>query len=268
MENVPGFGSGLNGFMRAFRFTVRHGMGWLFLVPLLCWALLTWVVFAQVDELTGAASRWIAGHLSLPVEDVPQEDGLRELWNMLVAAVNGARDFLVWLMVRLAVLYLLYRVGKYIVLILLSPLLAYASERTEGILTGEHHPFSWGRLLKDALRGSLVALRNGFLELVFGIAVWIATLFVPVLAPLSIPLLFLVSAYFYGFSMFDYVFERRRMRIGDTVRAVHLRFGAVVANGACFALLMKVPLVGILLAPVMGSVGAVLAEYEGRRVQG
>jgi CysZ protein len=248
--------------MRAFRFAVRHGMGWMFLVPVLCWALLTWAVFAWVDDLTAAATQWVGVRLGLPAESTPPGDDWQELLATLKALVNGARDVLVWLLVRLAVLYLLYRVGKYIVLILLSPLLAYASERAEEVLTGVSHPFSWGRLLKDALRGSLVALRNGFLELVIGIAVWVATLFVPLLAPIAVPLLFVVSAYFYGFSMFDYVFERRRMRIGETVRAVNLRFGAVVANGTCFALLMKIPLLGVMFAPVMASIGAVIAEVR------
>ena len=75
---------------------------------------------------------------------------------------------------------------------------------------------------------------------------------------LMLILLFAVSAYFYGFSMFDYVFERRRMRIGESVKAVNDRSGAVLANGALFSLLMKLPLAGVMLAPVMASIGAVL----------
>ena len=103
-----------------------------------------------------------------------------------------------------------------------------------------------------------MALRNGLVEVVLSIAIWVATLLLPILAPISMVALFLVSAYFYGFSMFDYVYERRRLHIGETVRAVNDRLGAVLANGACFSLLMKVPLLGVMLAPGMASVGAVM----------
>ena len=47
-----------------------------------------------------------------------------------------------------------------------------------------------------------------------------------------------------------------------TVRAVNDRIGAVLANGALFSLLMKLPLVGVMFAPVMASIGAVLATLK------
>ncbi|HMC97919.1 MAG TPA: EI24 domain-containing protein, partial [Flavobacteriales bacterium] len=126
-------------------------------------------------------------------------------------------------------------------------------------------PFSWSQLMKDALRGALIAVRNGVMELLVTLGIWVLTLFVPVLAPVSVVFLFIVSAYFYGFSMFDYVFERRRMRIGESVRAVNSRLGLVLTNGALFSLVMKLPLVGLMFAPVMASIGAVLATVKSER---
>jgi CysZ protein len=143
-------------------------------------------------------------------------------------------------------------------------MLAYASERTEEVLTGRSHPFSLQQLIKDALRGALIALRNGVLELGITVGIWMLTLLVPVLSPVSFMLLFAVSAYFYGFSMVDYVFERRRMRIGESVRAVNDRMGIVLANGALFSLLMKVPFFGVMFAPAMAAIGASIAMVEDR----
>jgi CysZ protein len=153
------------------------------------------------------------------------------------------------------------------VLIVLSPLLAYASERTEEVLTGSSHPFRPGRFLKDTLRGIAMALRNGLLELGINIAVWLATLFLPLAAVIAVPLLWIVSAWFYGFSMFDYLFERRRLGIGASARTARSRAGLVLGNGIAFSLLMKVPFVGIVFAPLMAAIGAVLAwhEQEGTR---
>lgn len=253
-------GAGLNGFMAALRFALRHGMGWLLLLPALLWAAIAFGVFALLHAPVEQLSAWLAGHLDLGVGPAADQG----LWDSVKAWVNGARELLTVVLLKLAIAYLLFKVNKYLVLVLLSPLLAYASERTEEVLTGRTFPFSWGRLLHDALRGSLVALRNGFLEVLATIALWAITLVVPLLAPLTAVLMFLVSAYFYGFSMFDYIMERRRLRVRESVSAVNDRMGAVLANGALFSLLMKLPLLGMMLAPAMGAVGAVLAEERMR----
>ena len=175
---------------------------------------------------------------------------------------NSARDTVVLVSVKLALWFLFGLVGKYLVLILLSPLLAYASERTEEIITGKSFPFRLGLFLNEIGRGILMALRNGSLELLITLAVWAGTLFLAPLAPVSAVALWFVSSWFYGFSMFDYVFERRRLRIGESVKAVNDRIGAVLANGALFSLVMKLPLLGVMFAPVLASIGAVLATLR------
>jgi len=253
-------GPGFSGFFRAFGFAFRNGMGWLFLVPALLWVLLAYGLYHVMQGPVDQLSHWVSGYMALPVVD--EEQGW---WSDVKAFINGARDLVVSIILKLAIGYLLFIANKYIVLVLLSPLLAYASERTEEILTGTAFPFSWGQLTKDALRGALIALRNGAMELAITIGIWVLTLFVPLIAPLSFILLFMVSAYFYGFSMFDYVFERRRMRIGESVRAVNSRMGLVMANGMVFSLMMKVPLFGLMFAPVMASIGAVLAVVKKER---
>jgi CysZ protein len=256
MRSLRDVRAGIDGFMSAFRFATAHGLGWLFLVPALLWIGLAVGMFALLIGPVEQLSEWLAGYLELGVD--PNAEG--GTWALVKAWINGARELVTIVLLKLAVAYLLWKVNKYLVLVLLSPLLAYASERTEEVLTGASFPFSWGRLLHDALRGSLVALRNGFLEVLATIALWGIALVVPPVAPVVAVLLFVVSAYFYGFSMFDYIMERRRLSVRHSVRAVNDRMGAVLANGALFSVLMKVPVLGMMLAPVMGAVGAVLAE--------
>ena len=158
-------------------------------------------------------------------------------------------------------------------LILLSPLLAYASERTEEIITGQSFPFRLGLFLNEIGRGILMALRNGSLELLITLAVWAGTLFLAPLAPVSAVALWFVSSWFYGFSMFDYVFERQRMGVRASAKAARDRRGVVLANGMLFNLLMNPPflhwILGPLLSvfcfsviPVAASIGAVLAWDE------
>ncbi|MBL7952984.1 MAG: EI24 domain-containing protein [Flavobacteriales bacterium] len=248
---------GSSGFFRAFGFALNNRLGWMFLVPIVLWVLLAFGLYSILEGPVERLSDWVALKLEIPVET-----GAEDWWSDVKAFFNGAREVIVGFLLHAAVAYLLFVANKYIVLILLSPLLAYASERTEEILTGRTFPFSWRQLMKDALRGALIAARNGMMELAITVGIWFLTLIVPLLSPLSFVLLFVVSAYFYGFSMFDYVFERRRMRIGERVKAVNDRLGAVLANGALFSLLMKLPLLGVMFAPVMASIGAVLATVE------
>ena len=261
---LRGLRSGSGGFFRAFSFALENGLWWVFVVPVLLWVALSYGLYAAlqgpVDELT----TWAAPTLRIPVDETVTA-GWAGTWNAIKAFLNNARELLVGAVLRLAIAYLLYTFNKYLVLVLLSPLLAYASERTEEILTGRTFPFNTSQFLKDVWRGVRIALRNGLLELVITLTVWISTLFVPLLAPLAFLFLFLVSAYFYGFSMFDYVFERRRLEVRASVRAMNDHMGLVLANGACFSLLMKIPLVGICLAPSMAAIGAVLAMAKDDR---
>jgi CysZ protein len=227
MRSLRDVRAGIDGFMSAFRFATAHGLGWLFLVPALLWVGLAVGMFALLIGPVEQLSEWLAGYLELGVD--PNAEG--GTWALVKAWINGARELVTIVLLKLAVAYLLWKVNKYLVLVLLSPLLAYASERTEEVLTGASFPFSWG-------------------------IAWV----VPPVAPVVAVLLFVVSAYFYGFSMFDYIMERRRLSVRHSVRAVNDRMGAVLANGALFSVLMKVPVLGMMLAPVMGAVGAVLAE--------
>lgn len=251
------FRAGFSGFFRAFGFALNNRMGWMFLVPALLWVGLAFGLFALLEGPVEHLSAWLATQLDIPVDPVATN-----WWADFKAFINGAREVILGVILKLAIAYLLFVANKYIVLILLSPLLAYASERTEEIITGRTFPFSWGQLMKDAFRGALIAFRNGVMELSATVGLWFLTLFVPLLAPISLPLLFVISAYFYGFSMFDYVYERRRMRIHESVRAVNDHVGAVMSNGMVFSLVMKLPLLGVMFAPVMASIGAVLATLR------
>lgn len=258
---MRGISSGLSGFGRAFGFALRNGLWWTFLVPLLLW-----LVFASGILLLGhgfmeQVSAWASGYLSV---DVPAVDrhGWIGAWDDVKAFFNGAREAILLIVLDLALFFLFLLVGKYLVLIALAPLLAYVSERTEELLTGHSVPFEWRAFLKDVVRGVLMALRNGTLELAINLVLWVASLLIAPLAPVVAVFLWLVSCWFYGFSMFDYVYERRRFGVRESLRATRAQRGMVMANGALFSVLMMIPLVGFVFAPILASIGAVLAEHR------
>lgn len=229
-------------------------MAWLFLVPAILWIVLAVLFFMVLEGPVEDLTAWLTKFLDIDERSV--EPGF---WQDLLAVLDGAREVIVLVVLKIAIAYLMFTFNKYVVLVLMSPILAYASERTEEIITGRSQPFSWSQLMKDALRGSLIALRNGFLELLISAAIWLLTFLLPFGIPFSVVLLFLVSAYFYGFSMYDYIFERRRMGVRASITQVNARAPMVIVNGALFSLLMKIPLLGMMLAPPMAAVGAVLS---------
>ena len=256
---MNGFLRGLDGFSRAPAFILRHRMGWMFLAPILLWALFAFGLFQTGNWLVDAAQAWTGTYLGLDVPNTAR-DGWPGFWDDLKAVLNGARDVLVWVVLKLAIFWLVSLLGKYVVLVFLSPLLAYASEHTEDLLTGSRTPFRLGRWLREMLRGMVMALRNGAVEIGVTVLAWAATLFLPLMAPVTALLLWGVSCWFYGFSMFDYIHERQGLGLQDSVRAARQRRGPVLANGMLFNLLMKVPVLGMITAPLLGAVGAVLAK--------
>lgn len=264
------FAVGLRGFARSLGFAFGNGLWWLFLVPLVFWIAFAAGMFWLSNAIVVHAQDWLHAHLAFPTP-APQATGWLGFWNDLEDALSTSGTIIAGLVLRLAFFFLFSLVSKYIVLIALSPVLAYASELTEEKLTGVRHRFRLGRFLLDVGRGVLMAFRNGLLELGINILGWTLTVFFPPAAVITAPVLWLTSCWFYGFSMFDYVFERRRLGIGPSAREARAHGRMVLANGICFNLLMKIPLVGIMFAPLMASIGAGLAWYaprEDRNVQG
>lgn len=258
---MNGFGAGLRGISRALGFAFSNGLWWLFLVPLVLWlAFATGFVWLG-QAVVHAAQEKLGEYITFDITP-SAESGLQGIWNDAKSMLNTTSSLLLGLVLRLAFFFLFSLIGKYIVLVVLSPVMAYASEVAEEKLTGRSYPFRLGHFLRDVGRGILMALRNGLLELAINILVWSITFFLPPLALLSAPFLWLVSCWFYGFSMFDYVFERQRLGIRASSFAAREERGMVLANGICFNLLMKIPLVGITFAPLLASIGAVLAWHE------
>jgi CysZ protein len=174
-------------------------------------------------------------------------------------------EILLWLigiLIKLGMFLLAIKLMKYIVLILLSPLFAYLSERTEELLSGTKYPFSLSIFLKDVIRGIFIALRNAFIEFGLMALFFILSVFLPPAAVVAAPLLFLIGIYFYGFSMMDYCCERRRMTISQSVRFMRRNRWLVMGNGLMYSLLDSIPVVGLIVAPVNAVIGATTALLE------
>lgn len=171
-------------------------------------------------------------------------------------------EWFIVIVVYVASLYLFYKFQKYIVLILLTPILAYISERTERALNGKDYPFQWAQFFKDVLRGVLVAIWNLTLEVGILLFLWVITLIFPPLGVVT-PWIGLVAGwYFFGYSLLDFTNERHRKRIKESNKTVWKMKGTAISLGMVFELALVIPVIGIVFIPVLGVAAATIAFLE------
>lgn len=138
--------------------------------------------------------------------------------------------------------YALLNLTRYILIILLSPVLSVVSEKTERILTGNKYKFNLKQLIKDIKRTMNLSLRNVIWELGIDLIIVVSVLilswiFGVNLSIISTTLIMVVAFYYYGFGFIDYLNERMRLNIEQSVKFVKKHRGFAVALGSVFTLL-------------------------------
>jgi CysZ protein len=164
---------------------------------------------------------------------------------------------------RIALLLAGVMLYKYLVLIVVAPIMSPLSERIELSLgqTPVDKPLSLAQWAKDIVRGLHIAMRNITRELLMTAVLLLLSL-VPGLAVITTPLIFVVQAYYAGFGNMDYYMERHA---GVKTAATYVRRHKwlAIGNGAVFLLLLAIPFVGFLIAPAFGASAATLSILKG-----
>lgn len=210
---------GYKNYVKGARFLIEHKLYWFALFPM--------ILFFGVYLL----GEYFADLEYSVANDVKNAQADEE-------SING----LIWMTVKMLFFESLYIVFTkftlYIVVILLSPLLAILSEKIEQKITGNVYPFNLVQLMKDIRRGIRIAIRNIFWEyfffaIVLGIAAFMggaARTFVIFAIPIAI------GFYFYGFAFMDYINERRRLNIEQSIYFVSKHRGLAVAIGSIYSI--------------------------------
>lgn len=154
--------------------------------------------------------------------------------------IGQATSIFIRVILKLLYFLLFIAFGGYIILIVMSPVFSWLSERTEAHLSGVEYPFSFRQLIWEIGRGILIALRNMVLQLLLSVLIFFFS-FIPVLGLLAPVAVFLTSSYFYGFSFVDYAIERKRFNLKQSVRYVDKNRGMVTGVGAVFTLCLMIP---------------------------
>ncbi len=245
--------TGFSCYGKAIGFIFRNNLWWLFIFPVLLNLLLFLGGFAIVDSLTELVKSWTLDAIGIANDS-----------SFFGKLFGGIVTGFIWVTFKVIFFLLFAYTGGYVVVVILSPVLAYLSEKTEKILTGKDYPFDAQQLARDIVRGVLIAARNFFIELLWMIVLFTLS-FIPVIGWLTSIVLLIISSYFYGFSFVDYTNERKRFTISQSVSWMRKHKGMAIANGFVFALLLLIPFCGVTLsgfAAIISVVAATLAVFE------
>lgn len=209
------FWLGLKSYYEALRFIRDYRLYWYFLIP----AVLMLIIYYIGNNI-----------LYSKVE--------ADLSNM-----NGIVWYFIHIAVNISIAILLMKFAKYLVVIVLSPLLSHLSQRCEKIITGNTYPIEYKQIWRDTKRGIRLAVRNMLWEYFFFIVIltiaWIGWN-EPRQSPLFY-LTFIIGFYYYGFSFIDYDNERRKRDERKSIEYVRLHRGLAMGIGMIYSLLILVP---------------------------
>lgn len=236
------FGS-IQSYLKAITVISRMRLGIYFLIPSLISLVLAILIFSAAIGFSDDAGQWIADFL--PFRNWKSTAGTIATW------FSGFFIFAIGLLIY-----------KHAVIIFSAPFMSLLSEKVERYMAGDHFndiPFSINKALLDLFRGLRLSLRLLFRELLL-VGIFLVLSLIPVVGTLSPFLVFLIQAYFAGFSNMDFTLERH-YSVRQSVEFVRKNKGIAIGNGALFLLLLLTG-IGFLFALPLATVAATIDTYK------
>lgn len=222
MNFIKDFWLGLRAYASAVGYIKKHRLYWYIPIP----AVLMLIIYSIGSNIAEWQSSW------------DPELGCTTCSNM-----NETVWFLLKLLISITVGLILMKFAKYIVVIVLSPMLSILSQIVERQVTGNKYPFSLRQTIHDVKRGVRIALRNVMWEYVFFLVILIVSLFgwdSPEKSPIFYAT-YIIGFFYYGFSFIDYINERRRLDIDQSIHFMRNHRGLAISIGFIYSVLILVP---------------------------
>lgn len=215
MRFLKEFWLGLYAFWEAFLFVRKHKLLWFVLIP--------------AGLMLGIY------HLGFVIKS--------HVFTNHVENMNEIVWYIIRLFLEISIAVLLMNFSKYLVVALLSPLLAYLSMKTEQIITGNKYAFDYQQFVKDVVRGMKIVSRNFMwyyffftIVLLFSLIFWDRPTESPVFY-----IIYIIGFYYYGFSFIDYVNERRKLNVVSSIAFIRQHRGLAISIGLVYSLMILVP---------------------------
>lgn len=158
--------------------------------------------------------------------------------------------------------YLFHESTKYIVIMLLSPVIAMLSEKIEELLTGNTYPFVWKYYINDIKRGIRISMTSLVQEYAVFVAWLILAFFIPALQIANPAVAVLIGFYFYGFGFIDYINERRRLDIAQSNHFCKKHIGFAFGLGVVYSFMFMIPYVGVIIAPILAIASTTIGMHS------
>jgi len=247
-----GFALGFKSFFEAIGFIFKYNLWYFFIFPILLslvLVVLSWLGgFAIIQTIVDWLELKVGGYLpeGHPSENAPDFgwDWFAYMWEKAKDGFSSGFNWIIAIALKVIFFFITSFFMKYIVLAFMSPILAWLSEKAENKLTGNDYPFQWDQFVRDVWRGILISIRNFAIEISLMILIWLVFLILgfifPPLSVLGWICLFILSSYYYGYAMMDYVNERRRLSIKEGSRFIRNYSGMAVALGMFIAIIPEI----------------------------
>jgi len=262
MSLFKNFGVGFKAYGKAFNLLFSKALWWYLLFPILLNIIFFIAGLMGIGSLTDFIEGWLTDAMKIEDDTMLGAEYLREAAGYLSGFMSGV----VWVIMKVIFFFVFATFGGYIVIICLSPVFAFLSEAVEEKLTGNKYKFNGDQIMRDVVRGIMIAFRNLFIELGWIILIFILGLFIPILGGIiGAVIIFFISSYFYGFAFIDYTNERRRLTIKQSVRFIRDNKGLAIANGMIFSFFLLIPFCGTFLAgfaAILSVIAATVATHE------
>ncbi len=206
---------GIRAYFKATKFIVKNKMYWYLIIP----AILMLIIYKIGSVIKHRYVETSSGNMN------------EIIWSMI------------YIFLEISIAILMMKFAKYLVVVILSPLISHLSMKTERILTGNSYPFSFRQLIHDIKRAMRIVVRNLMWEYFFFIIIFVVSLLGwenPRSAPVFY-LTFLIGFFYYGFAFIDYINERRRLDINQSILFIRGNRGLAIAIGSVYSLLILVP---------------------------
>lgn len=148
---------------------------------------------------------------------------------------------------------------KYVILVMLAPLLTSLSRRVEEAVSGYSVSYkneSDETTIHDFIRAGSFGLRKFIKELLFTTG-FVLLGFVPFLGFLAAPGIFIIQAMYVGFCTMDFTLSRY-FSISGSADFIRKNLGFSFGIGAIFMLLILIPVIGLFFAPSLSVAAATL----------
>lgn len=234
-------------YIKAFRILDQHRLWRILILP----ALLSLVMAIIIGVLAWMTSDDIVLYINRQFTFRDHDSRIGNLIELAIAFI-----------VRGITLFLFLKLYRYLILVFLSPLFVRVSSLLHREIDGSEEKLSIWSFCFCSFRGIKLALRNFFLELLITLILLFFALIVVWIAPLIPALILIVESYFFGMVMMDYSYEMDGADRKESLQMVRRNAGIAIGNGLIFSVIVLIPLLGVIFAPILSLLAARVAIDE------